>query len=453
MNNNAIYLLSWLYLFLAIIYTTIEIFYINRCKEIKVITLIRGMYCIIYGYTPAILHSYVYNYGYFETPYNLIDYSSDGIYILYILMVLSIVGYMSINFGYFISNKKSKKFLKKKKQFKEVDDESLFKAGVFMLLVGTTSLILWSNAYGGPIRVLEYADQLRAGFIDTYNPWSVLMRFCPLTSFATYIFASLWVKNKCKFKYIFFATVGAIVTTLYNLASSSRLQFILFFTILIIVVNETKRVYLNKKINISKYIILCIVALIFMSSAESIMSLIQTGKRSVDVSYNISIFKVLREEFFFPTISGQTSIEAHNNGVVSFRIIKDLFSGILAWLPSRFRPDSIQRLEALNTYLIYGTTMYGYMPTDLISVSIYDLGYVGIIFIPATLGYIAKKVDNFFKYRDKNSYTIIIYTLISFYFVKGIAYSDIANIMLNIFFIVIGIIIVNFTLGLKKFKI
>lgn len=446
MNNELIYSLGILYFLMAAIYTIIEIVYLINKKKLTIITFIRVMFTIIYGYAQGAVFTNV------ETiPFmHLLDLTGDGIRKLYFLFFMSIIAYIFINFGYFYLGKYTLRKSNIKADYKEID-KSLFIAAIIILAIGTLSLLLWTKAFGGPIAILPYANQLRSGLSDIYNPWSFMMKFCMLSLFSTYIFVGLWSKNRVK-KYIIFTLISAIPSILYLLANSSRMMLVMYFIFCFLIHNQVNYIYHNGKIKLTRYFLVAIIGLILMSSAEAIMLLFQEKYKEINIDINFNVLDILKNEFFYPAISGQGAITAFQDNVVNYRFFKDVISGILSWLPSRFRPEYLPRLEDINTLYIMGTTKLGYLPPDFLAVCMYDFGYLGFVILPSVFGILARKVH--FKYikSSKNILNIILYILGSFYFLKAIGYADLSNIMSNIFYIFIGYIIIKFVRILYRRK-
>lgn len=438
MNNEALYSLGILYFLMATIYTIIEIVYLINKKELTIITFIRAMFTIVYGYAQGAVFTSIKT-----TPFvYLLDLSEYGIKKMYFLFFMSIIVYIFINIGYFYLGKYTFKKNNIKIAYKEID-KSLFIAAIIILMIGTLSLLLWTKVFGGPIAILPYANQLRSGVSNIYNPWSFMMKFCMLSLFSTYIFIGLWSKNRLK-KYIVFAVISTIPSILYLLANSSRMMLIMYFIFSFLIHNQVNYIYHNKAINLTKYFFIAIIGLVLMRSAESIMLLFQEKSKVINIDISFNVLDILKNEFFYPAISGQGSITAFQDNVVNYRFFQDIISGILSWLPSRFRPEYLPRLEDINTLYIMGTTKLGYLPPDFLAVCMYDFGYLGFIILPSIFGILARKVH--FKYvnSSKNILNIILYILGSFYFLKAIGYADLSNIMSNIFYIFIAYVIIKF---------
>lgn len=437
MNNFSLQILGIACGIFGVICILYEMYYIKLYK-LNTISIVRLFYSIIYGITPASIYIYVNN-NMADGNLRYINFDEVGIRYLWIGFILSILSYITINIGY-----KSNKYFRISYGIKSpiYSYRGIYISGVILLAIGTISLFMWTKVYGGPLGILPYANALRAGWeVGIYNPFSFLMKLCPFALFASYIFWMLFLKEK-KIKLFFMFSFSAIISFLYLLACSSRTMFALYFLVLIVLYERIKEIKTGKKTKYIKYFFVSLCALIVANIGESIMGFFQnTSVKDLNVSFNV--FKILRDEFFFISENLQIVQEARSSGLVGYRLFEDMICGIFAWLPSRFLPNGLQKLETLNTILKMGTTIYGGLPTDFVTTSLYELGYFGIVVIPFVFGRIIKKFEIFIKRHKDETFYLIIQILGSFYIIKAVAYADFANIMSNIFYVVFGYLCVK----------
>jgi oligosaccharide repeat unit polymerase len=450
MGIRSLFILSIFCYVFGISLILFELYRITKNTQIKLISVVNLFYSIVYGIAPGSVYIHMYHYGEWGSPLAYIDFSELGIQQLWIAFALSVLGLFFLNLG-------TLKIIKTKKndEIKQITipRRSLYLAAVFLLVVSTVSLYLWTRVYGGPIGILKYANDLRAGRdIGISNSFSFMMKLCQFAIFSSYIFYILYLENR-KTKYFIMFIISVVVTMLYLLANSSRMMFVVFFVMIFLISMENKN-FNNQKQKIGIYILVAIIALVIISASEPIMSNLQV-RNNEEIKLEINILKVLREEFFFPSSSIQVALNSHRAGNLEKRLLIDAVSGLYAWLPSRFRPEGFMQLEILNTLLKSGTTIYGGLPPDLISLCIYDLGYFGIIIIPFIFGNIIKWFQNKNDSRIHTSYNTLIYYLTAFYMLKAVAYADPANVMSNIFYVVMCNYVVRIFafIGLRKNRI
>ena len=119
-------------------------------------------------------------------------------------------------------------------------------------------------------------------------------------------------------------------------------------------------------------------------------------------------------------------------------ILNDLLNGLFAWLPTSLKPVALADVWDYNTQLI-NDGGYGQSPACLAAQSFYDLGLIGLLVVPFTYTYIVGKVENLLD-NDYSTSGLVFYVTLGFYFAKGMAYFSFYNIMMNIFFVVVGLI-------------
>lgn len=442
MGEISILLLSWLYFISGTIYLVTEIYGILKYKRIRTIAYFRILYAVIYGFLPGIYYIHFYLTG--ESAYS-ISYSVSGVSKLYLLYVLSIIVYLFLNLGYKTSlNSIPGVVIKNRKKF-NITWDRLFLASNIIFVLGFLSFFLWTKAYGSLFGVIDYASALRSGVVLLDNSFSFMKRTSTLMIFSSYMYFALFLNMKRGIsakKIIVFVLmlISSFWSVIYLLSNDGRMSFIYFFLIFILYF-----IFRNHNSNFSKKFIkvsvFLLIAFIGMAFSDWIMFFLRHGELSTSgISFNL--FSIIREELGYTILSGQTSLFALENGQAGFRILTDLLSGILAFFPSRFRPDSVDTLFSYNTELLGVTN--GTVPTDLIAMCIYDLGIIGVIIIPFVLGWIIKKIEKVLTLNRGNAYYDMLYVIISLYLARFIAYADPANYVHAIIFIIVGHIIVRF---------
>lgn len=422
----------------------------RRGTKFQVIFFVNLFYCVIYGLAPAAICFYIGSGAKIELPLTAISFEDNRINDIFLFLASSVIGFLGINFGY------KAKIKYKRVEFSHSEDgriiamsnKKIRTASFCLMIIGLVSLMLWTHVYGGPLGILPYANALRAGReTGIYNPWSFMMKMCPFMQLAAYVFFSLYLSYKRVGDLLLFIISGS-GTFLYILANSSRMHLALFFVILILLYAS------HRKMTARTYFIFGIVAVIslgVMNVGESIMNVFQENGQFNISDINLNVIKIVRDEFFFPMASFQTYREANSSGLVGFRLFTDIVNAFFAWLPSRFKPAGLVNLEITNTIFHSGTTIYGGLPTDLITTCFYEMNIIGIWVIPVLFGVLAKKFEKNVRPKIGIDYYKVIYILGVFYFIKAIGYADPANIMSNIFFLVWGHIftkvVCNFSIG------
>lgn len=434
MRPTGVLIISIIYFTLFILYSIREVIFIHNKKEVKMVSFVRFMYAIIYGLVPLFVHFHYYITGNIVAR---INYSTHGIVQIYFLILLSVIGYLSLNMGYVIKRKK------KALSIGNVTLNNLPLAGLICFLVGFFSILIWTYVYGSPFEIIKYASLLRTGYSPVYNPYAFMKRFCALVMFASYIFYAIIKENKKKHNMVvrLLLLLSMFWSAFYIAANDGRMLAAIYFATFLMAKFRIDQ--LQKKTMISKtfirYVLLSIITLIAISLSELVLNYVQYGIWGKITT--IDIGEILRNEFGYTILSGQTALTFRETNVFGYRIFEDIKSGLLAWIPSRFTIGSFTTLFDFNTSLIPGTI--GQVPTDIISMSIYDLGLIGAIIIPFCFGMLIKKLEIIMEGKISQTYYNVLYVLIAFYLLKSISHCDLNNIVLNIFFIVFGHMIVK----------
>lgn len=443
MRLELIFILSILYMIAFFTYAIIEFLSVKKYKRMRIINYVRCMYLLIYGLIPSIMYMYFYMGGSENRYLNRMDFSYNGIYRLYILFLISIIGYISMNIGYIIIPKKSKI---KNHSNTLITISAMYKSSIIILIIGFISLLLWTKAYGSPFDIIPYAQFLRSGYSPIYNPFTFMKRFCPLLMLSAYmLFTIINVRPKNKqiipmYVLFIFSFLWSIV---YLLANDGRFGFILFFATLMFIkmeINQDKKDQSQTIKILFKYILFGIIAFILMSLADGIMGYLSTGVY-IPSEVNVNIFELLRDELGYVTLSGQMSIYALENKLAGYRVIEEIFSAIFSIVPDSLISYPVTSTFAYNTEII--GNLSGTIPTDLISYSIYNLGVIGVVAIPLLFGIIVRRIQVNIGDKISSPYYLVIYIIAAIYSIKAISHCDSANIILNIFFVMVGHIIVR----------
>ena len=222
--------------------------------------------------------------------------------------------------------------------------------------------------------------------------------------------------------------------------------------ILLFVLISIKNSYEVKGIKVSKLIIRSIILItivfILILNSESFFALFRktTGEEK---SESLGFVGTVTKEFSFIVSGLQSAFKTRINGTAGLMIKNDLINGIFAWLPTSLKPITLVDVWDYNTTLL-ASGSYGQSPTSIIAQSVYDLGMPGVLFIPFFYGFLIKKIENLLAAHVNSTFYNTIYLVLGYYLAKGIAYFSMYNIMMNIFFIVIAILVYTI---FKKFSL
>ena len=439
---NDLVVLIILYSCSTIFYSLIFIVNVLRERKLNAILIVRLMYLIIYGIVPIITFSHVMHYGtdYFT---RTLQTTQEGMNQLLLFMPMTLIGYIFLELGYrrnyVITIGRSVE-----RNGRVYSEDALWKSAVLMAAISGIALFMWTYPFGGPVAMFEYGTLIRSGqeIAGISNSFGFMKQFVPLSHFSSIICLALW-KTDHRFKYGALFLIELFVSIVYLIANDGRAPFMMYLASLLILI------YLMRKDNANRIkpipiIIIAVVGIIFLENADNITAFFRTGILE-NTTETRGIFKFLYSEFSWTVRNGQAVQEAAAKGESTFRIGKDILSAVFAILPSRFSPEWIQRLEITNTKMWFnGMVGYGGKPTDIITTGMYEISYLGVIVIPYFYGVIVKGFDRRFQDMEESVYSKIIFVQLVYQFAKTVAYADFALVALNMFYIVVGHILVCF---------
>lgn len=439
-------LLIFVYSIFFVILLSNTVKHIKKNHSITIMTLCRSMYVVAFVIIPIMTYS-VYLKGFITSTL----YYDDYMWTHYIISMCAVVAYYSMEFGYKIRQQKlGKKYRLVKKSF--------IMLITILMLISIISLFLWASGFGGVKELINNANSIRAGFVTSSNNKAFFKHFVPMSMIVSFIAFKCLFVDKIKIHiikkiYVFFLFIVSItVSVLFILSNDGRMlagvYIILFF--LLVIKNEYEAKNKSLKYIFFKTLILSILTIILIINADNIFRLIK-GKSIVvasSVGEKSNIFSTLASEFSFTLTGTQQAIILNIIGDGKLTILNDMINGIFAWLPSALKPCILQDVWDYNTALL-NTGIYGQLPTSILAQSIYDLGIIGVFFIPFLYGLVIKKIERVLGAYDGDIFFNTIYIVLGFYLAKGIMYFSIYNIMMNIFFIVAACIIYKI---LKKYK-
>lgn len=429
-------IVSFLYTVFSIGAIIVEIRNIGRIRKIAIISLCRLMFAVILGLIPALLC-----YGQVIDPRtrSVIDFSDKAIWTFYIQFLLTVISYLTMNFGYMVKQKVPK-------VHEKLGAEKVVLASLVYLFISAVALYLWGSAFGGLDRLLEQAEWIRAGVILPTNSFAFFKHFAPLALLTSFLLFNVLLHKQVRgFKklvtYIMLA-VSVGLSSIYLQASDGRLMFasyiLIFFLVYFAYQYEEKKMPLGK-MAIRMIPILIIVTIVLFNAGTILRSL--RGTESLgEKSNGRTIWDTIYGEFFFIVAGQQGAIEGAVSGETKLMIVNDIVNGLFAWLPTSLTPFKLESVWTYNTRLITpGAT--GTNPTSLVAQSVYDLGMIGVLVIPALFGALIRKTERILDSFPDSTFAKTVYMVLGFYLCRAIAYFSLYSIMIETFFIFLGIAI------------
>lgn len=309
----------------------------------------------------------------------------------FISCALSIIFYYILIF--FIDKFKTKKVINNKFDISEKQNE-FYISTTIMLIVGWISLFIYTYAYGGIFDTFKYAEAIRNNVCTIENKFSFLQPLAMFLLFVPFNYLVL-IKNmkKTSDKYkkiilcLFTISIVGMIFMLLIIDSRSRM----LMTILIVLYYLLKYKFLdfNKK-NILKFSFLIILFLLLVLNSETISGFLHNQQRT---EQKTEVHQFIAQEFGYTYLNDINIIYRKTHSINgNIRILEDIKA-----LPFSLFPRSIQR-KISDSVTKYNTSFYnrrqGSVPSDLISSSIYSLGYVGPFVFPILIAFIISVLNN-----------------------------------------------------------
>lgn len=424
------------YIFFAIVAAIFVIDKVARTKKISIMSMCNVMYLLILCVVPAIIL-----FGYTNDLRNTsgIIFSKNTVWTFYLQLVLTVIGYLFLQLGYMIKQRESKPYAELPKQ------KNLF-ISVLFTLISAISLVLWASGYGGVSELVANAARIRAGMLSSTNAFAFFKHFVPLSLLSSWMLFSVLLRKEVKG---FLRTLGILLCFICNIALSSiylqandgRLlvaaYVLLFFIIFFKYQYEVKKA--NMAPMLVKFGIVFVFAVVILFNADTILRLMR-NESNVVVNDDSSLINTIMREFTFIIAGAQTALLRYESAEGDLMIVNDIVNGLFAWLPTSLKPIRLEDVWDYNTKLIISDS-YGQSPTSIVAQSVYDLGLLGVIIIPFLYGLFIRKVENILEKRRGIVFYDTIYVALGYYLSKGLPYFSLYNIMLNIFFIFVALII------------
>jgi oligosaccharide repeat unit polymerase len=265
----------------------------------------------------------------------------------------------------------------------------LYLIAVFLTLLSVASIYLYSNSFGGIVRAIEVADNIRSGYGDEFwisKTWVFTKRFIPFALLGVILFLTLEKRDYMAWFLIF---LGVMVTLLTVFGLFRSKQAILSLILVYIFYLSLK----NQKNYLFHLMIFFVMAVFLIPLLESFYA---SGEFKLpDISSFAQQLLDMLSFFNFTAVSLEFALEKQYD----FRYFMDFFLGLsgkylpASWLEG-FGIDA--ETVTINTFYFYGT-MTRTVPPGVIAGGFYNFGVLGVAMVAFGTGALFKKLDIYFK--------------------------------------------------------
>ena len=429
-------IVAFLYIFFSIVAIAVEMKNIQLMHRITIISMCRLMFVLSLGLIPVLLCI-----GQFVKPdnYGVIDFSDDAMWTFYVQFIFTVLCYCSLNFGYSIKQRTYK-------EYKGLGGSKVFTTSLLCVCLGAVALYLWASAFGGIDRLIKQAEWIRAGAILPTTPIAFFKHFVPLAMLSSYLLFNLLLRKEVHgltkiLTYILLA-VSVVVSNVYIQASDGRLQLasyvLVFFLVYFSYQHEEKKLPFKKLLLL--FIPVLVIFTIILFNAETILHSLRGTESLGETTESVGFWDRISDEFFFIIAGQQGAIEGVFSGKTKLMIVNDVVNGLFAWLPTSMTPFKLQDVWSYNTQLITpGAT--GTNPTTLVAQSVYDLGIIGVLVVPFFYGMLVKKMERVLDSFPDSLFAKTVYVVLGFTLCRAIPYFALYSIMLDSFYVFVGVAI------------
>jgi hypothetical protein len=435
--------------FLIVSITTVKRIIISS-DTVRFFDIFSIVFGITYGLLPAIFLGLYYCNIYID---KRIDFSNHGINCLFIWMLCAFIFYFFFCLSYKAKFKKTGRengFCSNVQILERVDSNTINNKieilSLVCLIFGIVSITLWSWAYGGIIELLMRANAVRGGWDTTANPFAFMKHPSSLLAFASFFYAELLVEKKSIFLNAFLFIISATFSVLYYLCTDGRMATIVYFIVLYFILSKS---FSNKQGGIKriiKFTLVIIIGLVLIFYMDTLTNYFRTGVWGLDNKSETRSY-VFISEFNYIIVAGQMSVHQCLQDGGPFLIVRDVLCGLFAWFPSSLKPEIVNawtngggNVWGYNTHMI-NPNSHGTMPSDIVSTSLYDISFFGLVLVSFFWGCIIKKLDIFFYGRKLSPFEMVIYCFLITIIVRAIDYSELYDTILGVFSLFVVLVV------------
>ena len=431
--NQVLWVISFLYGVMGVLYAFVGIRRIVRRNEIEIFDFVRLMYAFVYGVIPCLIYGQESS-G--QRNLYFFDYSTDGIQNIAVMLCLSVAAYGLLNLAYFSVPKKQDAIRNNRTicmDNEAVISRDLITMGLITLLIGGISLFLWTRAYGSLSNFIENASRIRSGRGSVHNSFAFMKQFVKILPLSLYSLLSAFCiekqKGLKKIGLLILIGVSVMANYLYFMASDSRVT-ILFIGLAVVAILLKHR----KKTNIAQYLVIAgIISFVLLEATMLADTFTRYVRYGVWIANTDGLVSNLTKEFRFIPSSEMKVMKVWSEGTLHIKIFDDLLNALTSWVPERFVPFEIPETVWKYNTTIYSAVGTGTSPSSLVSTGIYEIGILGALIHPFIFGLVTAYADK--KMKDSNAlvYGDVYYGVCVGLFIQMVSHNQISTFVGSLF--------------------
>lgn len=443
MDNLNFWILVSIYVLFGASIIFFEVKHFLKNKKIKFFDFFTLFYFFIYCITPICSLIMLKNGEYVNLKaFKYLE--TDSLVFKYIVAFVPIIFYYGMSYFYNKFTEKNK--LKSKDYAYKIDEDSKsFYVGTFVLLVvGFISLIIYTRAYGSLFGIFEYAPLIRDNIFLVENKFTFMAPFIKLLIFSSFNYIILLKKMKTKsISYKIVTTICSLISFfgLYVvlIALDSRMLILSIILIIAYYLVFDKINKLNKKILI-KLGVFALIFIFILTNMNNITYIIRE-KNFNNLENNNNLVEFISKEFSFTYVNNLNLLDRKiNQKNVDIRIDDNIFATLVSLFPTRYKKVISMDMHRYNTS--FTKNPIGQIPVDLISASVYSLGFIGVIVFMYWIGLLVSKIEFCFsKYKKLNEFYKMLFSYFALFItLRLVAYYDISLLIFQSFALILSYI-------------
>ncbi len=415
---------------------------IIRERQIRISNLFLIMYGLTYGIILSLVLVFDRTGVYRIENYSLrFDYSDKGLNASAWWLFAAVIGYVCFRFAGMLrigkhENRRSVYCTQSAPDALLLDRLQITSA--VCLMIGLACFVIWISGWGGYANLFQNAWAIRNGSYGIRNPVAFFAKPAQIVSTVSVISVYLLKKKKNTLLNAAIFAVSFGVSLMYYLAKDGRMIMAMYLLIVLFMASDMfeKKDDIGKKL--LRLLILFAVFVVIVLNMDGLTSNLRGEMQNS--SKEKSTLELIMHELSFIYMAGQTSIKHCMAEGSPLLIGHDIGAALFAWVPSALTPKGFIDIWDYNTFLIAGRYPTAQYPSDLISTSLYDLGNLGPILLPAFWGAVISKLERYKMKRNSPIVTVLYYSL-SMTFLREVDYSMLSAMVASVFHLFVAAVV------------
>lgn len=425
-----------------------EVGLIIRTRQVRISNLFLIMYGVTYGIVLSLLLLFEMNDVYKTSNLFLrFDYSAEGLGYSAWWFLAAVVGYFSFRFAGTLRLGIRLRNHQLRPQGQDTLLDRLQITSVICLVIGSVCFVIWANGWGGYRELFLNAAAIRSGTHTARNSVAFFAKPAQVVATVSMISAYLVKQRKNIALNVVLFAISFVLSLLYYLAKDGRMVLAMYFLIVIFMWNgifEERQAGSGKQI---LSLLVCFVLFVLVILNMDRVTHILRYDAVMDVEEKTALESIM-DELLYIYVAGQTSVEHCFEQGSPFLIGHELLQALFAWVPTALTPKGLIDIWDYNTYLIAGNRSLAQFPSDLISTSLYDLGLLGPMVLPAFWGAVISKLERIRSSRSGPIFTVVYYSL-AMSMVRAVNYSMLSATVAGAFHIFVAAVVFWFVNHIK----